>query len=402
MTGPGTPETIPTVLDALRASPIGPVLDMPLPAPAVPPPPADPGAGSIVELLQSIPIPQLPGLDQLLTPLTDLGGLFGTGILDAVDPAAILRQSSRFLDTAASIGRSAVDVLPDAWEGVPAESAIDHGRRAQACALELSARGDHIGQLTRAATATVERGNIELSGIARSFVAVASAAAPVALTPPGQALLISAAAEHLQAALAVVSRSRGELSMHTAAMNTLTTPVPVPPPIAPDGLPDAGKVASVASEAVKSLASDRASTPGTMFGGSGDGLVPTRAAAAAPTVASAGGSGAMASPAGFGGVGVGGSGLGGGTGAIPAASALGLVPGPGAASPATGAAAPLAATPGRGMYGGVPSSGTSRADDRPEHRGTPGFLVSAANSTEVVGELPKVVPSVIGGSEDDR
>lgn len=398
MTGQGAPEAAPTVLDALRASPIGPVLDVPLPpAPVVPFPPPEPGPNPIAELLQSIPLPQLPGIDQLLAPLTDLGGLFGTGVLGALDPAAILRQSSRFLDTAASIGRSAVDLLPDSWEGAPADAAIDHGRRAHASAVELSERGDRIGELTRAATATVERGNVELSGIAQSFVAVASAAAPVALTPPGQALLVSAAAEHLQAALAVVSRSRGELSMHTAAMTTLTAPIPVPAPIPPGGLPAAGKVASVASDAVKSIASEAAFAVGPMFGGSADDPAATRAASAVPTVPSAGGIGPISASAGFGGPGIGGSGLGG----VPAAPAHGVFPGPVPAPAAPGAAGPVASAPGRGgIYGGVPAAGAARGDDRSDHRGTPGFLVSAANSTEVVGELPKVVPSVIGGSGD--
>lgn len=400
MTGQGTPEAAPTVLDALRASPIGPVLDMPLPsAPVVPLPPPDPGTNPIIEMLQSIPVPQLPGMDQLLAPLTDLGGLFGSGILDALDPAAILQQSSRLLDTAASIGRSAVDLLPDSWEGAPADAAIEHGHQAHNSAVALSERGDRIGELTRAATATVERGNVELSGIAQSFVAIASAAAPVALTPPGQALLVSAAVEHLQAALAVVSRSRGELSVHTAAMNTLTAPIPVPPPIAPEGLPGPGQVAAVASDAVKSLASEAASAAGSMFGGSGDGPAPTRPASLTPTMPAAGGS--MSPPSGFGGTGITGSGLGAGTGAVPASSVPGVFPGP-AAPAGSGTAGPVPTPPGRpGMYGGgVPAAGAPRGDDRTDPRGTPGFLVSAANSTEVVGEMPRVVPAVIGGIDD--
>ena len=103
--------------------------------------------------------------------------VFGAADLPGLDPAAILQQSSRFLDTAASIGRSAVDLLPDSWEGAPADAAIEHGRQAHTSAVALSERGDRIGELTRAATATVERGNVELTGIAQSFLAVASATA---------------------------------------------------------------------------------------------------------------------------------------------------------------------------------------------------------------------------------
>ncbi|MHC3368169.1 hypothetical protein ACYAFX_12910 [Rhodococcus aetherivorans] len=173
----------------------------------------------------------------MLRPLRDLGDLFGTGIVDALDPSAVLQQSSRMLDGAASLARTALHALPDSWAGAPAEAALDKGRQAQVSAVELSERGDEIGAVTRAATASVERGNVELGGIAQSFLAFATATAPVALTPPGQIALLTSAAEHVSAALAVVARTRGELLGYTTAMNALAAPIAVPAPVAAPGLP---------------------------------------------------------------------------------------------------------------------------------------------------------------------
>ncbi|MEE2031946.1 hypothetical protein, partial [Rhodococcus chondri] len=317
---PASTETSPTVLDALRASPVGPVLDMPLPL-DVPLPtlplPTPPASNPVTELLQSIPVPTLPDLDRLLRPLTDLGAMFGTGIVEALDPAAILGQSSRLLDTAGALGRSALDALPDSWEGETAEVAAEHGRRARVAAGELSDRGDRIGEITRAATASVERGNIELTGIAQSFVAFLTAAAPVSMTPPGQAAVVAAAVEHTQAALAVVARTRGELTGHTTAMHALTAPIPVPPPIAGARAPrpDPGALTGATADAASALASSLPASP------SPASTVPT-----AHATGSMVGVSAATMPVGFGGghsggAVLGGSPVGGGTAGIGAAGA---------------------------------------------------------------------------------
>lgn len=250
-----TPVASPTVLDALRASPAGPALDLPLPAPPAPPTwSPEPELDAITEVLQSLPVPAVPGIDEMLRPLRDLGDLFGTGIVDALDPSAVLQQSSRMLDGAASLARTALHALPDSWAGAPAEAALDKGRQAQVSAVELSERGDEIGAVTRAATASVERGNVELGGIAQSFLAFATATAPVALTPPGQIALLTSAAEHVSAALAVVARTRGELLGYTTAMNALAAPIAVPAPVAAPGLPAPADVAAAATGAVDTVA----------------------------------------------------------------------------------------------------------------------------------------------------
>lgn len=388
-----TPEVSPTVLDTLRASPVGPVLELPLPQAAA--------SNPIDALLQSIPVPALPDIDQLLRPLSDLGSMFGTGIVDALDPAGILQQSSRLLDTATTLGRSALDALPDSWAGESAEAAAEHGRRARAAAGELSERGDLIGEITRAATAAVERGNLELTSIAQSFVTVAAATAPVAMTPPGQAALVAAAVEHVQVGLAVVARTRGELAGHTASMYALTAPIPVPAPVAGAGagatLPDPGAVASATSDVASTVVSSITGSQGAV-----PTVPPAHTAGSAASVPAATTPAALAagdSPGGnLSGGGVFGSGVAGGAVGVGAAGAPAVASG---APTATSAppAAPAAGGSRGPMLGGAPLGGAARSDD--DRRSPPGFLVNPTNTTDVVGDLPMVTPPVIGNHDDD-
>ncbi|MFD0454459.1 hypothetical protein ACFQZK_30415 [Rhodococcus aetherivorans] len=345
----------------------------------------------------------MPGIDEMLRPLRDLGDLFGTGIVDALDPSAVLQQSSRMLDGAASLARTALHALPDSWEGAPAEAALDKGRQAQVTAVELSERGDEIGAVTRAATASVERGNVELGGIAQSFLAFATATAPVALTPPGQIALLTSAAEHVSAALAVVARTRGELLGYTTAMNALAAPIAVPAPVAAPGLPAADDVAAAATGAVDTVAgavgvSDDlpAQTHAAAFGGGTVTAGPTMTAATAPvsTGAVAPGAGGAVAPGAGSAVALGAG------GAVALGTAGGGLTGtPSGPRPPTSAPVTAAAAAARHpLPAAVP--GTGRADEDAPRRARPTILVTAANTTAVIGEVPPATAPVIGAGDD--
>lgn len=391
-----TPVASPTVLDALRASPAGPALDLPLPAPPAPPSwSPEPELDAITEVLQSLPVPAVPGIDEMLRPLRDLGDLFGTGIVDALDPSAVLQQSSRMLDGAASLARTALHALPDSWAGAPAEAALDKGRQAQVSAVELSERGDEIGAVTRAATASVERGNVELGGIAQSFLAFATATAPVALTPPGQIALLTSAAEHVSAALAVVARTRGELLGYTTAMNALAAPIAVPAPVAAPCLPAPADVAAAATGAVDTVAgavgvSDGlpAQTHAAAFGGGTVTAGPTMTAATAPVSTGAVALGAGSAVA-----------LGAGGAVALGTAGGGLAGTPSGPRPPTSAPVTAAAAAARHpLPAAVP--GTGRADEDAPRRARPTILVTAANTTAVIGEVPPATAPVIGAGDD--
>ncbi|TCN58098.1 hypothetical protein EV641_101194 [Rhodococcus sp. SMB37] len=398
------PEVSPTVLDALRASPVAPVLDMPLPpAPELPAfvPPATPGPEAVEELLQSIPVPTLPELDELLRPIVELGNMFGTGVCETLDPSTILQQGSRLLDGAASLGRSALSALPESWEGSAADMTADHSTRAQLASYELSERGNLIGQVTRAATATVERGNIELTGIAQSFIASAVATAPVAMTPPGQAALIASAVEHVSSALAVVARTRGELTGHTVAMNALTPPIPVPAPTMTSMPLDPGVLASTVSGTVPHI--------GGVFSGAAGEPISTLPTSTAPTGAAATMATSVTSGVGAAGLGAGsmGTAYGSAVGSYGAANA-GATAIPSAGAPlamappsGTGAAGSTGTGTTRGpVLGGAPVAAANRTEDT-AHRSSRGILVTSGTSSEVVGELPFVTPAVIGAVDDE-
>ena len=220
-----------TIGEALEASPLGPFLDLPVPVipgfdalPALPALPANP----LEALLRGEGLPGLPGVDQLLKPITDLTSGFGSGVLGALDPTMLLQQASGVIDAAMEIGMGGLKVLDEIWQSDAAQQAQTQGRLAQNSGQEVSTRGNEISTVTQDAATVVQIGNAKLAAIAQSFVASAVASAPVLLTPPGQLALLASATEHVGQALEVVAQTRAELSGHTTQMTALGEPVPVP------------------------------------------------------------------------------------------------------------------------------------------------------------------------------
>ncbi|OZF07333.1 C40 family peptidase [Rhodococcoides fascians] len=201
-------------------------------------------------------------IDLLARPITDLLGAFGSGVIPAGGPADVLRSSSRVLDSVQSVGRSAIGELAATWSGPAATAALDLAGRAQTSAVGLSEHGDEIAAVVDRACDKVQAGLVELQGILQSFVAVATTAAPVLFTPAGSTMLIGAAIDHLQRALAVVARVRAELAGHAAEIGAYAAPPPVPEP--------AGTTSAAGSPAptpVRTVtASAPVSDPGSQFG----------------------------------------------------------------------------------------------------------------------------------------
>ncbi|MBD0322514.1 MAG: hypothetical protein ICV72_03895 [Aldersonia sp.] len=398
----------PTVLDALRASPVGPLLDQPLPQlPTIGPPPPLPTLPPLPEL------PPLPSIDQLLEPIQDLMSGFGSGVFGAHDPTQILDQSSQLVDMAMQLSMSGLKTLDQIWQGQAAQQAQQQGQGMQNDGTEAVQRGTDIATVARDAAATVQRGNAELCAVAESFVAQAVAAAPIALTPPGQAALIGSAADHLGRALVVVSKTRAELEGHTAAMGTLAGPVgttavpsstgPSPFAIAAQVVESVGKpLLSTVTDGVRDLVEqsqtfassadtggldlDRqassthaASTSTGHAGASGGGVVGGLGGFAGGAIGAAGGAAAAArsllSPT------AGGMTAGGATGASTAAGA--------AAASASGAAAATG-----GMMS--PLGGARAGNGEDTVRNSPSYLNELTDSSGVVGDLPQVVSPVLG------
>ncbi|MBF7737233.1 hypothetical protein [Rhodococcus erythropolis] len=391
------------------------------PAPALP-------NNTVESMLAGIPVPALPGIEDLFAPLIELGKSLGTGTFAGTDPVGIFNQASTLIDQAMGLSQSAVAEVGQTWNSTGSEAATELSRSAQNSGAELSERGTAISKTAAAAAESVQRGNANLAAIAQSFATTVAAAAPIAWTPPGQAMLIASAAEHMQAAVAAVTQTRGEMLGHTAAMNALAGSIPVPtPPIGealanlatPEALADAARqiaqplAASAVSASPLSGSTDAGDAPFSTH--SGADAVRTSAAQAgaglptgvdklwgagnSSTSLAAGGSPSPSATASSGGAWVGGSGTTGGTmrGAAGVAAVQPVpvaTPGLGAPSSAVGSSG---ISPG-GMMGGGPRG--TRDDE--SSRTTPGYLVSAGDENSMVDDLPMVSPPVLGAENPDQ
>ncbi|MFD6058198.1 hypothetical protein [Rhodococcus wratislaviensis] len=421
-----------TPLEALQNSPLGPFLDAPLgdlpPLPALPPlPPLPPNP--VEALLQGHGLPGLPGVDELFKPLTDLAGSFGTGTFGSVNPTSLLDMSSGMIDQAMSMSLSGLKVLDQIWQSQAAQAAQTRGLQAQSSGTELSERGTEISATTQTAAASVARGNANLMTISESFAATAVAAAPMVMTPPGQAMLLASAAEHLKAAIGVVTQTRTELNEQTLTMNDLAAPVPVPPPPAPGAAAGAAPTSpfAIASTVIEGVGAPMISTvtdsvgdlvsASTQAASVSSSDLPADAlsakSAVTPAHGAAGGVPGAVGMAGGAGIGMyGGGSVSAGSGSVPRGTVTGPVappPQPGTtptpgATPAT-ASSPLApggAVGGMGAMGGAGMAGAGRGgDEQLSGRSSPSYLVNAGENNAFVGDLPMVAPAVIGGEDLD-
>ncbi|MCW2301265.1 hypothetical protein [Rhodococcus erythropolis] len=396
------------------------------PAPALP-------NNTVESMLAGIPVPALPGIEDLFAPLIELGKSLGTGTFAGIDPVGVFNQASTLIDQAMGLSQSAVAEVGQTWNSTGSEAATELSRSAQNSGAELSERGTAISKTAAAAAESVQRGNANLAAIAQSFATTVAAAAPIAWTPPGQAMLIASAAEHMQAAVAAVTQTRGEMLGHTAAMNALAGSIPVPtPPIGealanlatPEALADAARQIAqpLAASAVSASPLSGSPLSGSTDAGdapfsthSGADAVRTSAAQAgaglptgvdklwgagnSSTSLAAGGSPSPSATASSGGAWVGGSGTTGGT-MRGAAGVAAVQPVP-VATPGLGA--PSSAVGSNGISpGGMMGGGPRGTRDDESSRTTPGYLVSAGDENSMVDDLPMVSPPVLGAENPDQ
>jgi len=387
------------------------------PAPVLP--------NNVVEsMLAGIPVPALPGIEDLFAPLIELGKSLGTGTFAGIDPVGIFDQASTLIDHAMGLSRSAVAEVSQTWNSTGSDAATELSRSAQNSGAELSERGTAISKTAAAAAESVQRGNANLAAIAQSFATTVAAAAPIAWTPPGQAMLLASAAEHMQAAVAAVTRTRGEMLGHTAAMNALAGPIPVPTPPTSEALSNLVTAEAINNAARQiaqplSASTDAGDAPysthpdSTQPGTEAVRTSAARAGAGLPTGVdklwgagnpstslAAGASPSPSATASSGGAWV--SGSGGTTGGmVRGAAGVAAVqpvpvttPGLGAPSSAVGSSG---MSPG-GMLGGGPRG--SRDDE--SSRTTPRYLVTAGDENSMVDDLPMVSPPVLGADDPDQ
>ncbi|HLS79513.1 MAG TPA: hypothetical protein VK083_22255 [Nocardia sp.] len=380
--------------------------------PQLPALPADP----VGALMQGLQIPALPGVDVLFQPILELLQSFGTGVLGALDPTAILSQSSQMIEVAMQMAKGSMSTVEQSWEGESSRQAQIAGQEANAQGQDASQRGFGVSALTQAAAAVVQQGNAQLVGIASTFAAQATALAPVILTPPGQATLLATATEHLGQAVAVVNTTRGDLAGKTAQLNGVVGQL-----LGESGLPAPDEVVQAAAKNIgepllsqaESLATQAASA-NPLTGNSGLNTSTTPASSLNTSAASTPSSGLLGS---LGRPGGGLSGSGGGGGGFSGVPTTG--------SPSTGA--PGSSLPGAGSLGTVPASAVpAGAGTSTTPAGTSGFMGSGAGAAgrgqndesehsrnvdpyrsltgndDLTGPLGESTPEVIGATHADE
>ncbi|ASF06422.1 hypothetical protein NBRGN_069_00110 [Nocardia brasiliensis NBRC 14402] len=378
--------------------------------------PADP----VGALMQGVAVPALPGVDLLMQPILSLLNSFGSGVIGALDPTAILSQSSKVIDMAMSVGKGSMTTVEQLWQSQAARNAQAASAKANVEGQETSQRGIDISELTQRAAAVVQQGNAQLLGIASSFATQATAMAPVILTPPAQATLMASATEHLGQAVGVVNATRGDLAGKTGELSGMVQQL-----VAPGGGPAPQEVAQALAQNVgqpileqaQSTASDtmtkaagvdssltgtpssttpssvhNSGTPSSTHSGLGTGVPSSLSRSGSPgTSARPGTTGIPSSPKL---TAVPGTSLPGGR---PISGIPGTTFGPGT----TGAPSTTTAGAGNSFMGGPAAAGAQRGDDD-EHNRTVQPYQSAAGNDDLTGPLGESTPDVIGATHSDE
>ncbi|GAB3129075.1 C40 family peptidase [Tsukamurella serpentis] len=199
-------------------------------------------------------------VEALAAPLRALLDAFGTGDLTSAGVDAAIRAVETELARIGSQTAGTNVAVGQAWTGVDAAAAQ---RSIGSGGIAAGALSQHTGALRESVTVaaeTVHKGHAELTSILDSFVGKAEAANPTLLDPGGLIAVLSLAAEHLQRALDVLCRVRGELDGESGKVSGLAAGTPQSP-----GTVDGGAATTPASTSASTLPT------GTAPGGSGAG-----------------------------------------------------------------------------------------------------------------------------------
>ncbi|MFW0797741.1 hypothetical protein AAFP30_28325 [Gordonia sp. CPCC 205515] len=417
-----------SLIEMVNHSPLGPILNTPVskvladlglpPLPVAPPPvPAMPG------------LPPFPAIniDDLFKPVTDLSQSIGSGNLgdSGFDPTMIFTGLSTMMQSTIGLSSGALKAADAVWKGNAATANAGKSASAATDAAAVSTKSSDVAVNTTNGAGTVATGRASMDAVLAEFSAEAAAA--LATGPTCPPLLIAAAIKALNSAIAVITGTKSALAPQTAQQLANGTQIPItgapnsPSPfgIAATVLESVGQPLSSFSSTgsqlmgsmTKQLTSAAVKTTGAKDKKDGKGTTPASLAHGGGALGGGGGAGgAGAKKAGGGGGGVG------GVGGI--ATPLSARPGvPNLSTAAVGeAAAPT--TPGArasgiastttssngGMMpmgaGAAGAAGAARGAGSDDGHGSPDFLVTAEHGSEVVGDMPKAAPAVLGGEHE--
>ncbi|MET9328233.1 C40 family peptidase [Tsukamurella sp. NPDC003166] len=200
----------------------------------------------------------------LAAPLRALLDAFGTGDLNASGIDAAIKAVEAELARVGAQTTSTRVTVGNAWTGEDATSAQRTIGDGGTVASALSQHTGALRQSVTVAAETVRKGHTELKAILDSFVSKAEAANPTLLNPTGLIAVLTLAADHLQQALDVLRRVRGELDGESGTVTALAAATPTAP-----GTVDGGAATTPASTSASTVPAS--TSPSGSGGGTGSG-----------------------------------------------------------------------------------------------------------------------------------
>lgn len=409
-----------SVVELLRGSALAPLIDRPVNDIL-----RDMGLGPLPELPALPPLPDMPPLPvidlaALFRPLTDMASGFGTGALGAgpgPDPTQVLSGVTSALQTAMSLGTTALTTVMQLWQSMAAMQAAEKSGEAQQNGQELATQGMQEKAVLGTAATSVATGGALMAAVIAKFTATVAATAPFLAVPGGQAFLAAATAEAITEGVAVVTKTRVEMTAHSANMTQAGKKVKVTnPPKGADSMQELSQLMQLITP-LMTLATTGAQSIGQLATANSALLAPKSIEPVAQTGVE--GEDLDAAGSGGGGGGAVGGGGGGGVGGAPVAAPLsqwsgtraagiGALPGasgsgPAATEPAAAMRSGAVSTGGSGSPGYLPMGGAGAAAGA---RGAgdagadlPNVLVNAQHGDEVVGNLEGASLPVVGAAE---
>ncbi|MQY19551.1 hypothetical protein [Nocardia macrotermitis] len=174
-----------------------------------------------------------------------------------VDPTQVLSAITSGLQVAMQLGTSALQVVMQMWQGQGATQAASTGTQAAASGSQLATQGANQKGILVSGASSVFTGGALMSTVVGKYLTTMALTAPALSVPGGAAFMVAETADAIAEALAVITKTRVELTIHSANMTEAGTKVEVSS--APTGV-DAGTQAATAADTAATTASSTASS----------------------------------------------------------------------------------------------------------------------------------------------
>jgi len=242
----------PTVLDVLRTTPAGPLLDK-----------------SVTDVLSNLNLPQLPQLPAITLP--DLSGLqmptlpsidlttliqpvislltsFGSGAATiGTALISIFSSITKALTSAVSTSQQATAAVSGGFQGQAAEAAKVKSLQAEADAPKVAAQGEQLKVILGEAEAIVAQGYAQVTEVITQFIGEVIAGGVFLFTPPGVPFLLGLATEAGGKAAVIAANTRVALTGKTGEVIVAGFKVPV------TGAPNVADLASLANQVTQAM-----------------------------------------------------------------------------------------------------------------------------------------------------